>query len=161
MVESFEDFRKSCVQNILEHEVKVIFIDSLHGLNTDEKSKKDKLGFDSMFKELKQMSRKYNVSLVVTCQLNRNVENRPGNCKRPMLSDLRGSGIIEQEADKVLFLYRHEYYGLTWDEEGRDTAGIAEIIMAKNSIGTTGITPIEASKNFSKFQNLSDYESLF
>jgi replicative DNA helicase len=73
-----------------------------------------------------------------------------------MLSDLRESGSIEQDADMVLFLYRPEYYGLTEDEEGRSTVGIGEVIIAKHRNGETGTVPLRFVGKFVKFTDLED-----
>jgi replicative DNA helicase len=90
-------------------------------------------------------------------QLSRAVESRPGaNGKRPMLSDLRESGSIEQDADMVLFLYRPEYYGITEDEQGRSQAGIGEVIIAKHRNGETGIVPLRFIGKYVKFTDLED-----
>src|SRR5690606_4159934 len=74
----------------------------------------------------------------------------------PMLSDLRESGSIEQDADMVLFLYRPEYYGLTEDEEGRSTAGVGEVIIAKHRNGETGIVPLKFVGKYVKFTDLDE-----
>ena len=73
-----------------------------------------------------------------------------------MLSDLRESGSIEQDADMVLFLYRPEYYGLTEDEEGRPTAGVGEVIIAKHRNGETGIVPLRFVGKYVKFVDLEE-----
>ena len=73
-----------------------------------------------------------------------------------MLSDLRESGSIEQDADMVLFLYRPEYYGLTEDEEGRPTAGVGEVIIAKHRNGETGVVPLRFIGKYVKFVDLED-----
>ena len=71
-----------------------------------------------------------------------------------MLSDLRESGSIEQDADMVLFLYRPEYYGMTEDENGNPTNGVGEIIIAKHRNGETGIVRLKFVGKFVKFQDL-------
>src|SRR5690606_27530413 len=76
--------------------------------------------------------------------------------KRPMLSDLRESGSIEQDADMVLFLYRPEYYGLVEDEQGNSTAGIGEVIIAKHRNGETGIVPFRFIGKYVKFVDLEE-----
>src|SRR3546814_20324729 len=73
-----------------------------------------------------------------------------------MLSDLRESGSIEQDADMVLFLYRPEYYGLTEDEAGRPTAGVGEIIIAKHQNGETGTVPLRFVGNYGQFTDMED-----
>ena len=86
----------------------------------------------SISRALKSVAKELNVPVIALSQLSRAVENRPGGSKRPMLSDLRESGSIEQDADMVLFLYRPEYYGLTEDENGLATQGVGEVIIAKH-----------------------------
>ena len=84
--------------------------------------------------ELKRLSKKLDVPIIVSSQLSRAVETRGGE-KRPQLSDLRESGAIEQESDLVWFLYRPEYYGICENEDGDSTQGLAELIIAKNKFG--------------------------
>ena len=98
----------------------------------------------SISRALKSVAKELDVPVLALSQLSRAVENRPGqNGKRPLLSDLRESGSIEQDADMVLFLYRPEYYGITEDEQGRSQAGIGEVIIAKHRNGETGIVPLK------------------
>jgi replicative DNA helicase len=73
-----------------------------------------------------------------------------------MLSDLRESGSIEQDADMVLFLYRPEYYGITEDEQGRSQAGVGEVIIAKHRNGETGIVPLRFIGKYVKFADLEE-----
>src|SRR6202000_1550409 len=87
-------------------------------------------------------------------QLSRAVENRPGASKRPMLSDLRESGSIEQDADMVLFLYRPEYYGLEVDEDNMPTQGVGEVIIAKHRNGETGRVRLKFVGKYVKFTDL-------
>ncbi len=87
-------------------------------------------------KELKVLSRKLEVPIIISSQLSRAVETRGGE-KRPQLSDLRESGSIEQDADMVWFLYRPVYYGISEDEDGYPTEELAELIVAKNKYGVT------------------------
>lgn len=87
---------------------------------------------------LKSLAKELDIPVFALSQLSRAVESRPGiQGKRPMLSDLRESGSIEQDADMVLFLYRPEYYGIMEDEAGESTDGIAEVIIAKHRNGET------------------------
>src|SRR5690606_12645235 len=75
------------------------------------------------------------IPVIALSQLSRAVESRPGNSKRPMLSDLRESGSIEQDADIVMFIHRPEYYGISETESGLPTEGLAELIVAKHRNG--------------------------
>ena len=84
-------------------------------------------------------------------QLSRAVETR-GGTKKPMLSDLRESGAIEQDADIVMFIYRPEYYGIVDDEKGA-TAGMADIILAKHRSGGTGEVRLRFVGKYARFEN--------
>lgn len=104
---------------------------------------------------LKALAKEMNMPVVALSQLSRSVETRGGS-KRPVLSDLRQSGSIEQDADIVAFIYRPEYYGIDADEEGRSTKGLAEIIFAKHRNGAVGIEMVGFSASHAKFHNLGD-----
>ena len=99
-------------------------------------------------RSLKIMAKELNVPVVCLSQLSRNCESR--NDKRPILSDLRESGAIEQDADSVMFLYRDEYY-----HENTEDKGLAECIVAKNRHGETGTVKLQW---FGPYQTFSDRE---
>lgn len=105
---------------------------------------------------LKELAKEIDVPIIALSQLSRAVETRGGD-KRPMLSDLRESGSIEQDADMVMFLYRPDYYGITVDEDGTSTQGIAEVIIAKQRNGPTGSVKMQFINKFAKFLDLNDY----
>lgn len=86
--------------------------------------------------KLKAIAKETGFPILILSQLNRAVETRGGD-RQPQLCDLRDSGSIEQEADKILFLHRPEYYGFSSDEDGKSTNGLAKIIIAKNNMGNT------------------------
>jgi len=98
---------------------------------------------------LKHLCKEFNINFVVLAQLNRALEAR--NDKRPMLSDLRESGSLEQDADKVLFLHRPEFYGIDTMDDGRPSKDIAEVIVAKNREGDTGSAKLIFQKTKTKF----------
>ena len=98
-------------------------------------------------RKLKLMARELNVCVVALSQLSRAVESRQD--KRPLLSDLRENGQIEQDADLIAFLYREDYY----DRE-TENKNITEIILAKQRNGTVGVVELAFIKEFSKFVNL-------
>lgn len=104
---------------------------------------------------LKELAKELSIPIIALSQLSRAVESRGGD-KKPMLSDLRESGSIEQDADMVMFLYRPEYYGLTTYEDGSTTMNVCEVIIAKQRAGPVGDVKLQFIKKFAKFGNLED-----
>lgn len=143
---------EGCRQLVNENEVQVIFIDYLQliGNYNRRQSRESELAY--ITRELKRLAMELNISIVTTSQLSRSVENRPGGSRRPQLSDLRESGAIEQDADRVIFLYRPEYYGMEVDENNEPTRGLVEVIVAKNKTGNCGTFKLKAEQNFSAFK---------
>jgi replicative DNA helicase len=99
-------------------------------------------------RNLKNLARELEVPIIAVSQLNRSLEARED--KRPRLSDLRESGSIEQDADVVMFIYRHEYY----HPEEQEKRGIAEVIIAKHRAGSTGPIEMTFQPEFTRFANL-------
>lgn len=154
------EFRAKCRRLKAQHDIQLIIIDYLqlmHGKAADGKgggNREQEIG--SISRALKSVAKELNVPVIALSQLSRAVEQRPGNSKRPMLSDLRESGSIEQDADMVLFLYRPEYYGLTEDEDGNPTQGVGEVIIAKHRNGETGTVRLKFVGKYVKFANLEE-----
>ncbi|MBV8390017.1 MAG: replicative DNA helicase, partial [Mucilaginibacter sp.] len=151
------EFRAKCRRLKSQHDIQLIIIDYLQLMQgkADGKgggNREQEIG--SISRALKSVAKELNVPVIALSQLSRAVENRPGASKRPMLSDLRESGSIEQDADMVLFLYRPEYYGMTEDENGNPTNGVGEVIIAKHRNGETGIVRLKFVGKFVKFQDL-------
>ena len=111
-----------------------------------------------LFRSAKEL----NIPIIALSQLNRSVESRQGDGKRPQLSDLRESGAIEQDADMVCFIHRPEYYKITEDEKGNDLRGLAEIIIAKHRNGAVGDVRLRFKGEFARFENnTNSFESQF
>ncbi len=104
---------------------------------------------------LKQLAKELDVPVMALSQLSRAVETRGGD-KKPMLSDLRESGSIEQDADMVIFLYRPEYYEITQDEMGNPTHGMAEVILAKNRHGSLETVKLQFVGKYTRFQDMDE-----
>ncbi len=153
---SITTFKEHCQKQIEENGVKVIFVDYLQMMSSNKFRNSRELEISYISRELKNIAKDFNVCIIATSQLSRGVETRGGD-KRPQLSDLRESGAIEQDADKVIFVYRPEYYKIYCDEEGNSTAGLVEIIMAKNRIGSPGTIKLLRDENFTSYKNFNGY----
>ncbi|KHJ37785.1 replicative DNA helicase [Pedobacter glucosidilyticus] len=149
-----------CQKHILENGVKVIVVDYLQMMSTNKYRHSRELEISLISRELKNIAKDFNVCVIATSQLSRAVETRIGT-KRPQLSDLRESGAIEQDADKVIFIYRPEYYGLEYDEDGNDTSGLTELILAKNRNGRLGTVKLLRDKNFTNYRDFDQYKNDF
>jgi replicative DNA helicase len=152
------EFRAKCRRLKAQHDIQLIIIDYLQlmtGKGNDGKgsgNREQEIG--SISRALKSVAKELNVPVIALSQLSRAVESRPGGSKRPMLSDLRESGSIEQDADMVLFLYRPEYYGLEFDEDNNPTQGVGEVIIAKHRNGETGRVRLKFVGKYVKFTDL-------
>ena len=102
---------------------------------------------------LKHLAKELQVPVMALSQLNRSVETRNVTDKRPQLSDLRESGAIEQDADAIMFIYRDDYYNSDSQEPG-----IAEVNVAKQRNGPTGVIKTRFTKQFTRFDNLEQDE---
>ncbi|MBI1185519.1 replicative DNA helicase [bacterium] len=144
------------------HGIQMIIIDYLQLMSGGGEGKGQNGGgnreqeISKISRSLKGLAKDLHVPVIALSQLSRAVETR-GGTKRPMLSDLRESGSIEQDADQVLFLYRGEYYGFEQDEEGNPCQGVGEVIIAKNRHGSTDNVRLRFVGEFAKFANLEDF----
>jgi len=137
----------------------MIIIDYLQLMTSAGKMESREREISSISMSLKALAKELNIPVVALAQLNRSVEQR--HDKRPMLSDLRESGSIEQDADVVLFLYRPEVYGITQLPEGDSTEGYAEIVIGKQRNGPVGSVPLQFIKEYARFENRSlDYKDV-
>jgi len=158
--QSMPAFKAHCQKMIEEKGVKVIFVDYLQLMGSYKYNKYRESEIAYICRELKSIAKDFNVCVIATSQLSRAVESRGGD-KIPVLSDLRDSGAIEQDADKVIFIYRPEYYGITEDRDGNSTAGLTELIIAKNRNGKIGTTNILRDANFTSFRDFDHYKEDF
>jgi replicative DNA helicase len=152
---SILQFKAKVRRLVFSHQVEFVIIDYLQlmkGYNS-QTGQNRQLEVASIAKELKAIAKEMDIPIIALSQINRAVENRPD--KRPMLSDLRESGEIEQSADIVGFLYRAAYYGITEDNLGNSTEGITELIIAKHRDGKPGSVLLEFIPEYLKFQDLS------
>ncbi|WP_158826228.1 replicative DNA helicase [Mucilaginibacter lacusdianchii] len=150
------EFRAKCRRLKSQYDIQMIIIDYLQLMSgkTDGKGGNREQEIGAISRSLKTVAKELNVPVIALSQLSRAVENRPGGSKKPMLSDLRESGSIEQDADMVLFLYRPEYYGLEYDEDNNPTKGVGEIIIAKHRNGETGTVRLKFVGKYVKFADL-------
>jgi len=146
--------KTQCKKQVKENGIRVIIIDYLQLISHHNRriNRDSEIGY--ICRELKNLAKEHNVCVIVSSQLSRALETR-GYSKKPQLSDLRESGAIEQDADKVLFIYRPEYYGISEDECGNSTQGIADILVEKNRTGPTGRFQLKFIREFALFQNIS------
>ncbi len=149
-----------CKKHIEENGVKVIILDYLQLISYNKYRNNRELEISFISRELKNIAKEFNVCVIVSSQLSRAVESRGGS-RHPQLSDLRESGAIEQNADKVFFIYRPEYYGLSCDEDGNDTNCLVELIVAKNRNGVLGTVKLLRDKNFTNFSDCEGFKKEF
>ena len=140
------ELRSKCRKYKLEYGLEIIIIDYLQLMSGSGRSGDYRQ--QEISDALKALARELNVPVVALSQLSRAVESRPNH--RPMLSDLRESGAIEQDADLVMFIYRDDYYN-----EDSDKKGIAEIIIAKQRNGPIGTVELSWQPQLTKFANLA------
>ncbi len=141
-----QEMRSKCRKYKMEHNLEIIFIDYLQLMSGGGRSDSRQQEVAEISRSLKALARELNVPVVALSQLSRAVESRPD--KRPMMSDLRESGAIEQDADVVMFIYRDDYYN-----KDSDKKGIAEVIIAKQRNGPLGTVELAWLPQFTKFEN--------
>lgn len=142
-----------------EKDIGMIIVDYLQLVNPSAAMESREREISTISRSLKSLAKELNIPVIALSQLNRAVEQRAD--KKPMLSDLRESGSIEQDADVVIFLYRPEVYGITTftsgDMAGESTEGIAEVIVGKQRNGPTGEVKLRFIKEYARFENLERF----
>jgi len=146
------------------HGIKLIIIDYLQLMNigSSNKAGNREQEISTISRNLKALAKELDIPVIALSQLSRAVETR-GGTKRPILSDLRESGAIEQDADIVSFLYRPEYYGITeWDDDMKTPSeGQGEFIVAKHRNGALDSIKLKFIPNLGKFEDLGGFDSPF
>lgn len=141
------ELRSKCRKYKLEHNLKLVIIDYLQLMSGSGRTDSRQQEISDISRSLKALARELGVPVVALSQLSRAVEQRPDH--RPMLSDLRESGAIEQDADVVMFIYRDDYYN-----KDTDIKGVAEIIIAKQRNGPIGTVNLAWLPDYTKFANI-------
>lgn len=144
---SVAELRTKCRKYKLEHNLDIVMIDYLQLMQGSKKTESRQQEISDISRSLKEIARELQVPVVALSQLSRAVEQRPDH--RPMLSDLRESGAIEQDADVVMFLYRDDYYN-----KDTDRKDVAEVIIAKQRNGPIGTVELAWLPRYTKFANM-------
>lgn len=148
---SVMEIRAKCRKLKLEKNIGLVVIDYLQLVQaSNKKGGSREQEISEISRSLKILAKEINVPVIALSQLSRAPEQRPDH--RPMLSDLRESGAIEQDADIVMFLYRDDYYN-----EESEKKNIAEVIIAKHRAGSTGTVELLWLGNYTKFANVEKY----
>lgn len=145
---SVVEMRAKCRRLKSEHGLSLVVIDYLQLMQGSRRSENRQQEISDISRSLKALARELQIPVIALSQLSRAVEQRQE--KKPMMSDLRESGSLEQDADLVMFIYRDEYY----KQEESEKRGIAEIIVAKQRNGPTGSVELAFLKEYTKFVNL-------
>ena len=145
------ELRAKCRRLHREHPLGIIMVDYLQLMRSPAYSKSREQEISDISRSLKALAKELSVPVVALSQLNRSLESR--NDKRPIMSDLRESGAIEQDADVIMFIYRDEVY----NEETEDK-GVSEVIISKQRNGPTGIVRLAFVPEYTLFANLDERE---
>lgn len=141
-----------------QHNIELLIVDYLQLMTAGGEGKGNReQEIATISRSLKGLAKELEIPVIALSQLSRAVETRGGD-KRPQLSDLRESGAIEQDADMVMFIHRPEYYNITEDENGMDTRGMAELIIAKHRNGPVDSAKTRYIGQFTKFADLDNID---
>lgn len=157
---SIFELRSKCRRLKEQNNIELIVIDYLQLMRGDDANNKNgnrEQEVSYISRSLKALAKELDVPVIALAQLSRASEKR-GTAAIPMLSDLRESGSIEQDADMVMFIYRPEYYGITEFEDGSSTHGIAELHIAKHRNGALDKVRLRFVHEFTKFKDVSEFE---
>ena len=149
---SIFDLSAKCRRLKAKHQLDIVVIDYLQLMKAEVKGGNREQEVSLISRSLKQLAKDLDIPIIALAQLNRGVEMRSGSQKRPMLSDLRESGAIEQDADIIAFISRPERMGILEDENGNSTKDVAEFIMAKHRNGETADVTLRFRGEFIRFE---------
>lgn len=147
--------RAQIMKLIRTHGIKAVFIDYLQLMRMPKAANREREVSETT-RALKSMAKEFKIPIVILSQLNRMSENRNDN--RPVPSDLRESGAIEQDADVILLLHRPEVYGVKQYPDGGSTDSVCEVIIGKQRNGAMGVIPLGYIKTLTKFCNIEELE---
>lgn len=141
-----------------QYDIQLIIIDYIQLMQSGggEKGGNREQEISSISRSMKSLAKELDIPIIALSQLNRSVETR-GGVKKPLLSDLRESGAIEQDADMVMFIYRPEYYKLEAFEDNTPSAGMAEIIVAKHRNGALASIKLRFIAQFAQFADYDEF----
>jgi len=154
---SIFELRAKCRRLMAQHKLDIVIVDYLQLMSGPENAGSREQEVSNISRSLKSIAKELNVPILALSQLNRSVEMR-GGTKRPLLSDLRESGAIEQDADMVVFIHRQEKFGIPAFEDGSSTKGIAEIILAKNRNGPVDDVRLRFREEKAQFIDIDDFD---
>jgi len=153
------ELRAKARRLVKNHNVGIIVIDYLQLMSAGGKSGNREQEISTISRSLKGIAKELKIPVIALSQVNRGVESRTGvGSKRPMLSDLRESGAIEQDADIVTFIYRPEYYKIYEWDNGDDSRSQAEIIIAKHRNGALENVRLKFTPEFAKFSDIDYFD---
>lgn len=151
------ELRAKCRRLKAQYDIQLAMVDYLQLMSGGGENRGNReQEISNISRSLKSLAKELNIPIIAISQLSRAVETRGGS-KKPILSDLRESGAIEQDADMVIFLYRPEYYKITEDQEGNSTQGIAEVNIAKHRNGRQADIKLRFIDQYARFMDLEDY----
>ena len=155
------ELRAKARRLVKNHKVGVLIIDYLQLMHAGGNAGNREQEISTISRSLKGIAKELKIPVIALSQVNRGVESRSGvGSKRPMLSDLRESGAIEQDADIVTFIYRPEYYKIFEWDNGDDSRGQAEIMIAKHRNGSLANIRLKFTAEFARFSNLDYMDDL-
>ena len=155
------ELRAKARRLVKNHNVEIIIIDYLQLMSAGGNAGNREQEISTISRSLKGIAKELKIPVIALSQVNRGVESRTGTgSKRPMLSDLRESGAIEQDADIVTFIYRPEYYKIYEWDNGDDSRSQAEIIIAKHRNGALENVRLKFTAEFAKFSDIDYFDDL-